>query len=256
MFGFRDALGAVVFRKSGELFARVHRRHRGVILWELSQRAASMVSDDTKLLAGMGVDEHSRQVFLKEYETLQQELSRRVNSSSAYPDFFGVRGRSGYVMYALTRFFRPRTVLETGVANGHSTHFLLHALRENGDGQLHSIDIANDVGGLLTPEERQSWHLHVLDVLRPEASLREILQGLPPVDLFLQDSDHTYHGVWREFSAVWSHISAHALLASDDTDYSWAFADFCREHHLPVHILFDGGKLLGLTRLNGNRESS
>ena len=50
-----------------------------------------------------------------------------------------------------------RVMVETAVADGASSFVLLAALRKNGRGELHSLDIASDVGALV--DNRDSWHL-------------------------------------------------------------------------------------------------
>ena len=52
----------------------------------------------------------------------------------------------GTFLYAVLRTVRPQVVVETGVANGFSTAFSLLALRANGEGHLHSIDLPREVG--------------------------------------------------------------------------------------------------------------
>ena len=250
MFGLRDALGTAAYHLCSGLFPGAYRRQSIVFLHALMNQANGVAYDEATLLHNIGVDDDSRKLFCEEYEALRHELQRRVEATKGvYPDFFAVEGRSACVIYALTRFFRPQTVLETGVANGHSSYFILHAIERNGTGQLHSIDIANDVGSLLSAEERQRWKLHIVDVHRPEQSLREIVQSVPTIDLFLHDADHSYRGVWRELVTVWSRLSPNALVAADDCDYSWAFADFCREHKLSFQLMFDKRKLFGVSRL-------
>ena len=56
------------------------------------------------------------------------------------------------VAYLLIRVTHPEVVIETGVAFGISTAFVLQALRENGSGGLHSVDLPPivDLDGDLT----------------------------------------------------------------------------------------------------------
>ena len=67
--------------------------------------------------------------------------------------------------YALCRFVRPATVVETGVANGVTTAFLLQALEANGAGALFSIDLPPAgvdpklVGHLVPQQLRSRWRL-------------------------------------------------------------------------------------------------
>jgi predicted O-methyltransferase YrrM len=48
---------------------------------------------------------------------------------------------SGTALYVLVRIFKPEVVVETGVANGVSSSFILKALDQNSRGKLYSIDL-------------------------------------------------------------------------------------------------------------------
>jgi hypothetical protein len=63
-------------------------------------------------------------------------------------------GDAGFVraVWCLVRHLRPRKVVETGVAHGVTSRFILEALKKNGDGHLWSID--------LPPLER-SWRQQI-----------------------------------------------------------------------------------------------
>jgi len=52
-------------------------------------------------------------------------------------------GDSGLVraIWCLTRHLRPKKIVETGVAHGVTSRFILEALKKNGDGHLWSIDL-------------------------------------------------------------------------------------------------------------------
>ena len=47
------------------------------------------------------------------------------------------------ILYLLVRKYRPSLVVETGVAQGVSSRFILEALKDNGEGKLISIDLPN-----------------------------------------------------------------------------------------------------------------
>ena len=57
----------------------------------------------------------------------------------------------GPIIYTMIRCFKPRIVVETGVANGASSTFILSALKKNNFGKLYSIDLPSK--DLLLKEE-------------------------------------------------------------------------------------------------------
>jgi predicted O-methyltransferase YrrM len=134
--------------------------------------------------------------------------------------------------YALARVIRPAIIVETGVGYGVSTAFLLQALRMNGAGALHSVDLpplANDadefVGYLVPVGLRDRWILH-------RGSARRVLPGVlraaGAVDLFLHDSLHTRRHMLWEFNTVRPFLGRSAVLLSDDVGRNTAFSDWVR----------------------------
>jgi predicted O-methyltransferase YrrM len=164
----------------------------------------------------------------------------------------------GAYLYATVRTLRPKVAVETGVANGFSTAFLLQALAANGDGHLHSIDLPREVGrayepgtfyegegragippgsepGWLIPAElRQRWTL-VLG--RSQEELPRLLQRLGSIDFFMHDSEHSFDCMWFEFGAAWPRLREGGVLVSDDVNSTEAFPRFAREQSRePLHL--------------------
>lgn len=182
-----------------------------------------------------------------EFTELSDQLeNRKRRQRLAYPVSFQVERGSAFVLYVLTRHYRPSVVLETGVANGESTFFLLAALRANGCGKLHSVDVSDEVGGLLAKEEREAWVLHVID--GSKAAFRRVLHEVAPVDLFIHDSDHGYWWQLFELQNALEHMSTTGIIASDDCDKSYAFIDFCKGARASAVLLHDTRKVFGLVR--------
>jgi len=123
--------------------------------------------------------------------------------------------------YALARALRPEVIVETGIANGVTSSFLLQALELNSSGRLHSIDLAPPgtdpslVGRLVPAELRARWTLH-------RGASKDILPGLVadlgPIGLFVHDSRHTWRNVSRELRAVTSRLARPAALVVDDAE--------------------------------------
>jgi predicted O-methyltransferase YrrM len=131
-------------------------------------------------------------------------------------------------LYLICRALTPSVVIETGVAYGMSSAFILHALAVNGRGTLHSIDLPlpgedfHKLFGALVPETlRDRWQMHL------GSSQRELptMVRIQPVDLFVHDSLHTYKNMRREFEAAWPHIRAGGILLSDDVEGNTAFQE-------------------------------
>jgi predicted O-methyltransferase YrrM len=132
-------------------------------------------------------------------------------------------------LYALTRWHRPRVVVESGGFVGLAAAFILKALADAAptDAKLYSIESdENCAHGALIPDElrRQFVPLRakVEDIIRTDTLPRQ-------VDMFLHDSSHRYRHMLSEFREFWPRIRAGGLLVSHDVHMNAAFAKFVAE---------------------------
>lgn len=125
--------------------------------------------------------------------------------------------------YLIARILRPRYVVETGVAAGRSSSFILCALEDNGEGELFSIDPDPHAGYAIPHELRYRWHF-IND--KSENVLEDLLKELKTIDIFLHDSLHTYEHMMYEYSTTWPYIKVGGVLLSDDIGANNAFYDF------------------------------
>ncbi len=174
--------------------------------------------------------------------------TRRNNPITAVHDGDFVLAR---LCYLGVRLIRPNKIVETGVASGVSSTFLLSALEANGgDGVLHSIDLpplgprVEDYVGILVPEElRSRWQLH-------RGSSRRVLPGLlsrlGTIDLFVHDALHTYWSQRAELRDVSRHLSERALVLADDIQENAAFHEWVAEQTPPFSAFLQEESKQGL----------
>jgi predicted O-methyltransferase YrrM len=131
--------------------------------------------------------------------------------------------------YLLCRLISPSVVLETGVAYGVSSVFILKALEVNGRGTLHSVDLPP-----LRSEYERFWGIAVPDALKDRWRLHRgssarvlprLLREIRTIDLFVHDSLHTRGNMRREFDMVWPHLRNGAVLMADDVERNRAFSE-------------------------------
>lgn len=135
--------------------------------------------------------------------------------------------------YLACRALKPQAVLETGVASGVTTLYILSALEKNGAGHLHSIDfpplgegVEEAVGAMVPSELCGHWSLHrgVSRKIMPA-----VIRQMGTVDVFVHDSLHTYRNILRELTVVTPFLSERAVVISDDIDSNCAFAEWCQQ---------------------------
>jgi len=160
----------------------------------------------------------------------------------------------GEVLYLLVRLLKPEVVVETGVAAGISSCFILQAEEDNRTGRLYSIDLHSPGHRLedgLTyhmPQGRQSgwvipdnlkYRLHLI-LGDARETLPPLLDQLSSIDIFLHDSLHTFkHQKW-EYETAYPFVNKGGLLLSHDIGK--AFLEFCGKHGAPyIHYKYLGG---------------
>jgi predicted O-methyltransferase YrrM len=147
---------------------------------------------------------------------------------------FGGQMMSEYsAVYALVRLLRPDRVVETGVADGTTSAYILQALEDNGRGRLCSIDLPSE---RLPPEMAPGWivddglrHRWTLRIGRSSELLKPLLNELGSIDVFLHDSLHTYDNMLFEYRTAWPFLRPGGLFLSHDIGRNSAFFDFARE---------------------------
>jgi len=156
------------------------------------------------------------------------------------------------LLYFLVRHSRAKTVVETGVAAGFSSHAILSALEANQEGILWSSDLpylrlkdpAKYIGCLVDePTLRARWRLYLEgDAL----NLIEILRGCGPIDLISYDSDKTYQGRKEAIQRLFPRLSQGGNVLMDDIQDNMFFRDFVERQNLEHHIFEFEGKYVGL----------
>jgi predicted O-methyltransferase YrrM len=145
--------------------------------------------------------------------------------------------------YLMCRLLEPAVVVETGVAYGVSSAFILRALEENGRGVLHSVDLPplrrryGEFWGVAVDDGLGSrWNVH-------RGTSKRVLPGLlaevGAVDLFVHDSLHTTRNMRREFEAVWPRLRNGSVILADDVERNSAFGELRRKNPALWRVIRD-----------------
>jgi predicted O-methyltransferase YrrM len=170
---------------------------------------------------------------LREVEENTRRLLGEIRDHDPFSPRWAADSLLARCCYLMCRLLEPAVVVETGVAYGVSSAFILRALEENGRGVLHSVDLPplrrryNEFWGIAVDESLGSrWNIHRGSSKR---ALPGLLEGVGTVDLFLHDSLHTYRNMRREFEAVWPRLRDGGLLLADDVERNRAFGELRRK---------------------------
>ncbi len=146
------------------------------------------------------------------------------------------------IVRCMTLHLQPDHLLETGVARGITTRFILEAIAENGHGHLWSIDLPppgepeiHDQIGMAVPDRlRPSW-TYVAGSSRRR--LRSLLSDIRTIDLFVHDSRHTERNVTFELNHAWDALTPRGVAIVDDADLNCGFHSFCRTNPEAVSFI-------------------
>jgi hypothetical protein len=158
-------------------------------------------------------------------------------------------------IWCLTRQLRPANVVETGVAHGLTSRFILEALERNGVGHLWSIDeppleqeLHGQIGMAVGDRYPHTWSYIKGS---SEQCLPALLSQLGQIDLFVHDSLHTEENVRFEVDLAWAVLRPGGAIVVDDIDVNRGFRTFKQAFHGHQSMICEAEPLRpDLTRFN------
>lgn len=178
------------------------------------------------------------------YKKLKSKF--KLDNQKSYTLLSKHLGNRSQLLYFIIRATRPGVVVETGVASGESTGYILQAIKDNGSGKLYSIDFpfqwyiygnhelhldslpyGKMPGYLVLEELKVNWKLIIGNTYQ---ELPKLLKKLKVIDVFIHDSEHTHKTMMFEYESSWPHIDKAGYLLSDDIHHTIAFQEFAKKH--------------------------
>lgn len=172
--------------------------------------------------------EKLQQHAIQFYENLKKK--EYPSKDKPYQTFWALEIQSALFLYAFCRLTKPEKVVETGVAYGMGSSFILQALHDNQKGELFSIDSTftpwqtKEMIGVLTPKELR--YRRKFEYGSSSKKLKKLLSKLGEIDIFFHDSMHTYRNMLFEFETAWPFLKKGGFIVSDDVLTNNAFYDF------------------------------
>jgi len=174
------------------------------------------------------------------------EIQKFPSIEKPYPIDYSLEEQSGMFLYSLCRIVKPKIIVETGVAYGRSSSYILQALNDNKMGKLYSIDFTfrpweskSMIGSAIPNNLKHRWEF----IFGTSAEkLKPILNKLEKIDIFLHDSLHTFKNMMFEFETAWPFIKDDGFLLSDDILGNAAFFDFYSKFGGQHTVLSQGDK--------------
>jgi predicted O-methyltransferase YrrM len=189
------------------------------------------------------VDEVLKEPALRDLEESTRRLLADIQHGDTFTPYWAADSIMARLCYLACRLIEPEIVVETGVAYGVSSAFILRALEINGHGTLFSVDLPplrrryERFWGIAVPDElRGRWRLYRGASARV---LPRLFKENPTVDLFVHDSLHTHRNMRREFDAVWPRLRKGGLLLADDVERNRAFGELGKKEPALWRVIED-----------------
>lgn len=184
------------------------------------------------ITSALGMDQNRARLLIEEarhVELLPDHPNGEIQLASpmSYED--------RYTVYVITRAIAPSVVVETGVAHGVSSAYILSALRTANKGKLISIELTDqlEIGHLIPHELKTRWSLITGNSLE---KLPEVCRKNDSIDVFIHDSFHSYKNMRTEYDTVWPHLSPGGILCSHDILMNNCFTRFVRKHRNEIDV--------------------
>jgi predicted O-methyltransferase YrrM len=154
--------------------------------------------------------------------------ARKELSSNPY-DMGG--GGLVHILYFITRLYKPKTIVETGIASGYSSESILQAIKANSNNaKLFSSDFPyfrfpnseKYIGQLVSDEFKDNWSVFLKG---DDKNLKNIVSEISQIDFFHYDSDKSYIGRDKAFKNVKNYLSDGAIVMFDDINDNTHFYD-------------------------------
>jgi predicted O-methyltransferase YrrM len=128
--------------------------------------------------------------------------------------------------YAIARAIKPKLIVETGVERGHGALLLSYALMKNtaegAPGQYLGTDINPGAGVLLSGKYATHGKILYGD------SIESLLKIQEPIDLFINDSDHSADYEAQEYETIAKKLSKNAIVLGDNSHVTEKLALFSK----------------------------
>jgi hypothetical protein len=193
-------------------------KNRGYLCSMLAVATGIPASDFASYMAELETDDRLRDHVMK--TTSGSALAYKADPLARFHKRLG--------WYALVRAMKPRIVVETGVDKGLGAVVLCAALLRNRSaghaGRYFGTDLNPEAGYLLCGEYRSVGEILYGDSLESLQSMRE------PIDLFINDSDHSAAYEAAEYEAVLPLLAPGGIILGDNAHVTPELLDFSTRH--------------------------
>ena len=198
----------------------------------------------------------SAEIFLKEidnklYDEAIKETNRIIeNADSITKKYENIKFGGNYALeihYFLTRHYKPKTILETGVAAGYSSYTFLEAIKKNNIGKLFSSDFPyfrlknpEQYVGIVVPSNlKNNWRLETLGDF---TNLKKFRNEFSKIDLLFYDSDKRYLSKINFFKKIDNFLDNKSIIIVDDLHNDSFFFEYIEEKKIENWYILESAR--------------
>lgn len=201
--------------ENSNFYYRLTPENRDHLAWLISH-----LSGETHAVVTSYFDE------LEGNEVLRNHITDALKSSGYGRDIQIEYGRRlGW--YALVRVLKPRVVIETGIDHGVGSCVIASALLRNAmqdqHGRYFGTEIRTEAGKLFSTPYNSIGEILYGD------SIESLERFDQPIDLFINDSDHSGEYEYREYQVIRSKLSPHGVILGDNSHATDSLSRFSHE---------------------------
>lgn len=179
-----------------------------------------------------------------------KEIEQAKTVAENCPVKMGGEGAIAF-LYHIVEHFKPKKIIETGVAYGWSTLAILLAIKDNKGAKLISNDMPyikmnnDDYVGCIIPDNLQlKWELQRMPDVKGIPIAISKFDG--EIDMCHYDSDKSYTGRMWASPLLWNTLKKGGFFISDDINDNLAFKHFCDKVNKKPIIIEHLGKYVGV----------
>lgn len=152
------------------------------------------------------------------------------------------------LIYNLVLCFKPKEILETGVAFGWST--LVFIISKQNNSNLTSIDLnyptkdSEKLVGMAVPSNLKKKYKLMMGI--DNYYLKNFYEQKKFFDFIHYDSDKSYDGRKKNYDLIWKILNKNGCFISDDISDNSAFYEFILSKKLKYYILELNNKFVGV----------
>lgn len=182
--------------------------------------------------------------FCSKITYLDKRLIKATKIASYYynPEFTKFQ----HALYVLTLLIGPDAIIETGVAEGYSSHAMLEALRFTPKSKLISVDLRttespDEIGSTVPQHLRTQWELIDGDskIILPKIDNRPYKDK---TIIVMHDSNHTYDHMKFELNEFCRFDPT--IILCHDSAQNMALKEFAKSQQRPYYYMY--GNLAGV----------